>query len=577
MSPLTEIHTHLTRWTRWYRFQQALHWLWYGLAGGLTLALLTTLVLIFRGHLLENNFFVLVGGSALAGMILATLTALLWPFPPMKAARYFDQTFGLKERTSTALELHPAIADPASAGEPEPARAFALRQLDDALHAARQINPRVYLPIRVRWQEIVLCVVLGLGLFITWKRGDTFFQMAQNYQTVQQAIETQTENLEQLVEEINNDPNLTDVQKEELTQPLKEAIQDLQNAETMEQAVSILKDTEQQMQELTNNQALQQAQDLQNLGQQMNQQADNAGSPLEQFNQDLANGDLLSAANDLANLDPANMTPEELAQAAEQLQQAAEALQDSNPELADQLQQAADALQNGDPQAAQQALQQASQAMQSTAQQAAQAQAAQQAANQAAQGQQQVIQSGQPQNQTAQNGQSQQGQGQQGQGQQGQAQGQNGQGQGQNGQGQGQGQNGQGQGQQGNGGQGQNSGSGAGQGTSQGGASGNEAGNNPIGQGNNPGDGGMTGFEPIGSAPNLGDSGDTITLPNSGETGDNVVGQGNVDPGVPGSSTVPYTDVLPTYSEAATQAIENGLVPPGYRDLIRNYFSSLEP
>jgi len=56
-----------------------------------------------------------------------------------------------------------------------------------------------------------------------------------------------------------------------------------------------------------------------------------------------------------------------------------------------------------------------------------------------------------------------------------------------------------------------------------------------------------------------------------------VTGQGPSDPGNPGSSTVPYTEVFPTYSQAAIEAIENGLIPPGYRNLIRDYFSSLEP
>ncbi|GAB4580816.1 MAG: hypothetical protein Fur0022_35580 [Anaerolineales bacterium] len=564
MTSLTELRAHLKRWTRWYRFRQAVHWLGYGLAGGLALALLMSLVLIFRGQLLENSFFALIAGSASAGIVIACLAAWLWPFPALKAARYFDQSFGLKERTSTALELNLAReADPAQTGETDAPRAFALRQLDDALLAARQINPRTYLPVRVRWQEIALNLALGAGLFFTWYRGDTFFQIAQNFQAVQQAIEAQGEELEELAEEIENNPLLTDEQKEELTQPLEEAIQELQNAETMEQAVSILKETEQQLQEIGNEQALAQAQDLQDLGEQMSQQP---GGALEQFAENLAEGDLISAANDLENLDLENMTPEELAETAEQLEQAAEALQDSNPELAEELQQAAEAIQNGDIQSAQQALQQASQTMQGTAQQAAQAQAAQQAANQAQQGQQQVIQSGQPQNQTAQNGQGQEGQqGQNGQQGQGNEQGQ-------------QGQNGQGQGEQGQGnGQGQNSGSGAGQGSTQGGTPGNEAGDDPIGQGNNPGDGGMTGFEPIGANPGIEDGGETVTLPGSGEAGENVTGEGNANPGAPGSSTVPYTEVLPTYSNAAIEAIENGLVPPGYRDLIRDYFSSLEP
>ena len=575
MSPLTELQTHLTRWLRWYRFRQALLWLWYGLAGGLAIALILSLVTVFRGRILESEFILLITGISLAGMLIAVLTALFRPFPRIKAAQYFDNTFGLRERTSTALEL-------TFAGEPFPSPSgvaalpneFPARQLIDALQTARTVNPRLHLPLRLPWKEILVCLLLIAGTYFVWLRGEAFFQIAQNFRAVQQAIDEQAQQLEELVEEIEANPLLTDEQKETLTQPLDQAIQELQQAETLEQAVSILNDTQQQLEEISNEQALEQAQNLQDLGEQMSQQP---GGALEQFAENLANGDLISAANDLANLDLENMTPEELAQTAEQLQQAAEALQDSNPELAEQLQQAAEDIQNGNIQSAQQALQQAAQSVQATGQQAAQAQAAQQAAGQAAQGQQQVIQAGQPQNagqqagQQGQNGQGQQGQGQQGQGQNGQGQqGQNGQGQ----QGQGQGQQGQGNGSSG---QGQNSGSGAGQGSTQGGSPGGEAGNDPIGQGNAPGDGGVTGFEPIGSSPNIEGNGEEITLPGSGQPGENVTGQGNVDPGAEGPSTVPYTDVLPVYSEAAIEAIESGIIPPGYRNLIRDYFSSLEP
>ena len=44
-----------------------------------------------------------------------------------------------------------------------------------------------------------------------------------------------------------------------------------------------------------------------------------------------------------------------------------------------------------------------------------------------------------------------------------------------------------------------------------------------------------------------------------------------------GSASVPYSSVFGSYANAASQALENGYVPLGLRDLIRSYFSSLEP
>jgi hypothetical protein len=44
-----------------------------------------------------------------------------------------------------------------------------------------------------------------------------------------------------------------------------------------------------------------------------------------------------------------------------------------------------------------------------------------------------------------------------------------------------------------------------------------------------------------------------------------------------GTAHVPYTDVLPTYREAATAAMEREYVPPGLRDYVKAYFSRLDP
>ena len=43
------------------------------------------------------------------------------------------------------------------------------------------------------------------------------------------------------------------------------------------------------------------------------------------------------------------------------------------------------------------------------------------------------------------------------------------------------------------------------------------------------------------------------------------------------ASQVPYTQVFAEYANAYRQAIDSGQVPPQLRDLIRQYFSSLEP
>jgi hypothetical protein len=41
--------------------------------------------------------------------------------------------------------------------------------------------------------------------------------------------------------------------------------------------------------------------------------------------------------------------------------------------------------------------------------------------------------------------------------------------------------------------------------------------------------------------------------------------------------TVPYNQVFSDYSNAANQALERDYIPLGLRDVVRDYFSSLEP
>ena len=42
-----------------------------------------------------------------------------------------------------------------------------------------------------------------------------------------------------------------------------------------------------------------------------------------------------------------------------------------------------------------------------------------------------------------------------------------------------------------------------------------------------------------------------------------------------GEARVDYRDVLPTYQERATKAMQDRYIPLGMKDLVRDYFSSL--
>jgi hypothetical protein len=53
-------------------------------------------------------------------------------------------------------------------------------------------------------------------------------------------------------------------------------------------------------------------------------------------------------------------------------------------------------------------------------------------------------------------------------------------------------------------------------------------------------------------------------------------GESNM-PGAANPSLVPYTQVYPEYSDAASEALDRGYIPPHLKDFVRRYFSELEP
>jgi hypothetical protein len=543
-----QLNRQLDRWLRRYRVQRAVRWSLRGAALALGLVLAITLLAMLRGLLLQSEFLLIAIGLMLLGTISAVAAGLLWPLDRLTAARWFDRRFELRERVSTALEL---TQSDRSSSEIEQ------RQLQDAVASAQRVNAHRQLPLTIKRVDATLTAGLLIAVMLVAWRGESFFQLAAQTRAVQQTIAEEAAKVEALRQQIATDPSLTEAQRQEMLKTLQEAQRQLKDAQSLEQATSVLTRGEKKFESLTNAQAEAQAEGLRQAGRRL---AQNEGSPLQAFGQNLADGDFLAAAENLRNLDVSQLSPTDTAALADQLDQAAEALQASNPELAQQLRDAAAAARNGDVQKAQQALDQAAQSMTQTAQQTARSNVARKITAQLGQGRQRMIAAGRSaQGQTAQGNQSgtgnQSGQGspvRQGSGQSGSSP-------------------------QGNSNGGAGSGSGKGTGDSSD-AKGPEASGKPIDQNNGPGDGGEAPYEPIYTPQRLGgNAGDTVTLPGSGDNSGDVTGQSGVNPGKDTPSQVPYSQVFAQYSNAYRQAIDSGQVPPQMKELIRQYFSSLEP
>lgn len=545
--PFEQLVHQLHAWNGRRRFRDALIWLPRGLLVGLLVAVVVAAVARLR-PLLTNQEVATVA-LALAGVgLLATVIWLLWRrYSLSEQARFADRQFLLKERASTAVEIYhglittnPLIAE---------------QQLNDTLTAVQQVDTRTLLPFRLNRQDW-LVILVAVGLLVT----AVLLPNLQEAELLRQrgiskAIEEQLNQLEALSEEIRENPLLTDEQKEEILQPIEQAIEGLGAGDiSQEQAVATLSEAEAELRDLSASSS----------AEQLRQQLQEAGEPLannpnsQTLGESLQNGNLAqagTAATQLADQLPELSREEQLA-LAEDLMATAQSLVGTDDQLAQQLAEAAQALQNGDIAAAQQALREAGATLQQRAQEAAATDQANQAANALSEGRQSVAQAG-GQNQNGQpanpdnllpenDGRAgpNEGLGQAPQPDPGQG---NGQGQGE-GQGPGQGQNG---GQQG-------------------------------GQLGGPGPGGghvenvyvpelrdLSGFAgvdvelPAGCAANPADCGALLSETPT-EFGDET-------------SIVPYTQVFGDYRNAANEALQDDYIPLGLKGYIRDYFSSLEP
>jgi hypothetical protein len=574
LTNIETLHECLRGWLRWFRLRRAVFWAGRGLSIGLGISIVASTVLVLRSSLIRAEYIALILAVSGLGTGLAVLGAYLWPMSRLRTSRLFDLKFGLRERISTALEIaasedgfeaeigiiHQASKQRRNSGD------LMQQQLQDAIEAAQGIDPRKFLPPQIAWRELLIALGLILGAYLLGTNADHFFQSALQARAIQSAIREEISAVEALRADIEQDESLSPEGRQALLEPLNRLQQELANSQSLEQAVSALTTAEEEMTALNSPQSQSAAKSLRQTGQRLSQGDD---SPLKSLGESLTDQDFQSAAQELNSINLDQLPETERAALSDQLSQAADSLAPDNPQLSKALQDASRAVDAGDVPSAQQALRKASAALSQTGQRIAQSQLAAQTGSQLAQGTQRLAQAGSSdQGQIAQSNQAQNS----GTGQ--------GNGQNQNpgralrpGSGQAQGQGSSSQSGQGNGS------TGAGQGTGGGDSPpGPEADEDPISQDNLPGDGGERPYEQIYPPQRIGGTGGIeVALPRSEESGAQVLGQGNVAPGQPGPSRVPYTDVLPAFEQAYHQAIEGEQIPAALRPVIRDYFSALEP
>lgn len=596
--PYRAVRRYVRGWDRHLRLDQSLRWLPRALAFAFGLGAVVAFVSRVRPWLLTEQVIQLT--FVLAVIICGATVAAVWLYPRslIKAARRFDRLFQLHERTSTAIEL--------LTGQIRANDIITERQIADALQSAEAVRVQQHLPLRPRWKDwgLALALLVLLALLLLLPNPQAASVEAENAQSA--AIEAAADALREITRDIAANPNLSDEEREQLLQALEATSNALDQPDvTPEEALAAVSNAEVA---------------LQDQSQQLREQVTNARSgltgaadalrnlpSLQDQVEDASLSDMLSRLSEQAG----NLNDAERSAAADALEQAAEAAGQASNAAAEAMQQAADNLRQNDVQSAQQNLEQAQQGLEQAnaeAQQAEQsaqsleaaAERAQQAGDQVTEPQESGQSSSSPQESQGQSAssepQEQPGQqpGQQpGSGQAGSSSGEDaGQPQSQAGQSSQQGGGSQADQQsssqdsgapssqqQGQGEAGEGSAmSGAGDAPGNSGQEQSSGGPQQQPDGNNNPDGlGESSFEPVYAPIRIGGEAGDTEIQLEPDTSDMPVTEGEFAQNPEGQVTVPYDQVFSDYADAANRALESDYVPLGLRDVVRDYFSSIEP
>ena len=362
-------------WQRWDALHRGAFASLHGTLVGIFASVILALVAITTESLQAANYIRLLTLGGIGGIGISLL--LLWLKRPniIQSARKYEQHNNLKERISTAIELH---ADKNISPE------WKALQLNDAYQASAEIEPRSGFDWRINkrdWAGLLVVAVLAIG---TWFYGQGAFEQAFIKAEQQALIDAQVNEIENLITEIQTNETLSEAEREQVTAPLQAAVEELNQAESMEEAVSILADAQEALDELS------QAGEAASAGL---QEASQKLAEMEEstpFGDAMRESDFQAAADALREMDAENQ-----AALSEELLQAAEAMQQSNPELAQEMQQAADALQQEmSAEELQQALEQATDAMEQANEQMEMSQAAEQSEDALQSSRESLMQSG---------------------------------------------------------------------------------------------------------------------------------------------------------------------------------------
>ncbi|MEL7433356.1 MAG: hypothetical protein AAFN11_05360 [Chloroflexota bacterium] len=593
----TELEALVSEWnTRW-RLRRAVLYFPRVMIAAMIVAMIISVV-IATLRLLPAPQMLFVTGVGFGATLALVLSAIgIWSRDGIEAARQFDTLFDLQERLTTAYEL--------IEGRISTTDALAERQLQDTVKRAKTVDANEAMPLDSNgWDWVVMLFTLIVMILILIFATLSTINVGQEGNSAQTtaAINAAADTARDITEGVATDSALSPEERQSLLESTEQTIDELENPDIdTDESFAAMSDLESDLREQAES-IREDVQDsetsLQNAANALSGEQDN---PSDMGESDETLSDTLTDISE--SLDDA--TAEEQAELEQRLEEAAAALEEENNALAEDLQAAADALNSGDTAGAQQSLDDAAQAaadaesqnqtrsesadnLEAAADQASEAagQIATTEFSNEAQTDSEVNDVGRsvedlapsaeldmeedPGSSPAQPGE-QPDEGESGRSvasdQQGAQSGDAPQSSGDTNSDSPQ----DGSGESSDGAQGDGDSA-----SSEQSQSGSSSGDSPDQQGTGSADGGESEFDPV-FAPEFSDvtTGDTTIELEADADSASVEGEFQDNPD--GTSSVPYNQVFSSYAEAASSALDNGYVPLGVRDVVRDYFTSLEP
>lgn len=516
-------------------------------------------------------------------IIIGLVYGLFKRYDEKKTALKVD-SFGFEERIITSLELKKVETN------------FALMQKKDTLSKIKDFDYKKYIPLRVNKKYLTLCVTLLILFGASSFLPNSMKGKAEEIHNIKEAKKTEVKKVEDIKKELSKDEKLTKEAKEALDKELSELQKEIKESKTLEDIDKNIDKKEKKIDIMKKNYEDEELRKLADAFEKNKLTKEIAKTIKENNKDDLSNKlkDLMNAVNNMSKedrealmkalsemakgmennpglknnleslakgLNNSNVDMNELMKNLNNLSSEISNLMDSNKSTMEALNNAKNMLSNME-----RASQSSGENSQSGSEVSSNTEGASSSSGEGSKNQ------GNAQQGNQQNNNGQQGNGQQGEGQQSggnSSQGANQQGNGGNQQGSGNGSNGS------SSGKGQGAGNGSGMGTENGGTS--QGGNSGAGIGSKGESEGKTAnYEPIFTSKNIGGQGEESELKgqkNNGE-GTEVMPSGNV-PTIPGQY-IPYDQVIGEYKQQALENFNSSTIPEGMKEIVKNYFSSLE-